>query len=182
MARLSYGEIRDTLRSMVASGPERGYTTTEVLSDDVTWLGTWATHNIYVLVQAMVVDPGLGRTLIDVHAGGAHGCHPSPALWQTVASSSWRCDYGGPWARLLPGPTAAFGWRGRYPSDLFHQENLPDAFGFVLGMVEIFGQTAAALAAEMIPQFGGYRCLAGDETSWGALLAGMLPQDELRTD
>jgi len=178
---MSYDEIRETLKSMAVSGQERGYTTTEVLNDDVTWLGTWASNSRYVLLQATMVDPGLGRTLIDVHAGGAHGCQPAPALWQTLASASWRCDFGGPWARLLPGPTAAFGWRGRYPSELFHEANLPDAFGFIMGMIEIFGAAAEALADELIPSYGGYRCLAGDESSWGALLAGMLPQDELRT-
>lgn len=176
MAGLTYARFREVLTSLSAGAADQGYRTTTAIDSDDCWLGTWASDHLYVLVQASVADPALNRTLLDVHAGAAYGAQPRGELFRALATASWRFDYGGPWARVR-GDGAAFGWRSRLPSELFSQENISDAFGFVLGMVDTFGHACRVLADELIPQFGGTRCRDYDPDSWPALLSGLLPPE-----
>jgi len=176
MAGLPYPRLREVLMSLASDAPADQYRTSTVIDSDDCWLGVWANDGLYVLVQASVAEPALNRTLLDVHAGGAYGMNPRGELFQALATSSWRFDYGGPWARVR-NDGAAFGWRSRLPSELFSEGNLSDAFGFVLGMVDAFGQACTVLADELIPQYGGKVCRDFDPNSWPALLSGLLPPD-----
>lgn len=178
MPGLPYPRFRDTLNMLAGDGDRFGYRISTVIDSDDCWLGTWANDDFYVLIQAMISDPALDRTLIDVHAGGAYGAQPSDGLFQALATASWRFDFGGPWARISPNGTAAYGWRSRLPSELFSEGNLSDAFGFVLGMVDAFGAAAGTLANELIPVYGGRRCFDQDPESWPPLLSGILPPQE----
>jgi hypothetical protein len=120
-----------------------------------------------------------------VHAGGAYGVSHNPEVLEHLATSSWRFDYGGLWCRTYseatttPTPgTLNFGWRSRLPSELFTDANRSDAFGFLLGMVDTFGQASSILAAEVAPIGGGQRMRADDPQAWPALLGGMLPPED----
>ncbi|MGA8744951.1 MAG: hypothetical protein WB507_03700 [Solirubrobacterales bacterium] len=175
MAGLPYHRFRETLNQLAADGGGHGYRVATVIDSDDCWLGTWANNDLYVIVQASLANPALDRTLIDVHAGSAYGARPAGELFEALATASWRFDYGGPWARSGPDGTAAYGWRSRLPSDLFSEDNLGEAFGFVLGMVDAFGHAAGTLAAELIPGHGGRRCSDQDPAAWPALLGGLLP-------
>ena len=175
MAGLSYERIRGTLNSIAEGGHRHAYSTQIVINTEDTWLGTWANDQLYVVVQASLASPELGRTLIDVHAGGAYGAAPAQGLFQSLCTATWRFDYGGPWARNMPGNTVTYGWRSRLPSELFGESNLSDAFGFVLGMIDTFGIAAGTLANELIPFYGGYLSRADDPNAFSALLAGLLP-------
>jgi hypothetical protein len=175
MAGLSYERIRHTLNLVTEDGYRYGYSTQHVINEEDTWLGTWANDHLYVMVQASLANPELRRTLIDVHAGGAYGAVPIQGLFQSLCTATWRFDYGGPWARNMPGDTLTYGWRSRLPSELFSESNLDDAFGFVLGMIDAFGMAAGTLANELIPLYGGYPSRANDPEAFKALLAGLLP-------
>lgn len=177
MAKLSYEQIRQQLNDLAAEravGRQPFETKVYIESDD-TWLGTWSHPQMYVLVQASLADPANNRTLIDVHAGGAYGLTPQAGLFETLSEATWRLDYGGAWSRRQAEKGVAFGWRSRYPSELLHRENCEEAFGFLMGMIWEFGRTAGQLADELIPRYGGRRCLDGDPDSWKALLSGVLP-------
>lgn len=176
MGGLGYLQFREVLASLADGGRAYNYRTEVVINSDDCWLSTWANDNLYVIVQASVADAALNRTLLDVHAGGAYGMQPDGEVFYSLATASWRFDYGGPWARVHEGGVA-FGWRSRLPSELFGEANLSDAFGFVLGMVDAFGQAAAVLSEELIPRFGGFRCLDRDPNAWPALLGGLLPPE-----
>lgn len=176
MAGVPYSRLREVLTLLASGAPRDQYRVSTAIDSEDCWLGVWANDGVYVLVQAAVAEPALNRSLIDVHAGAAYGMQPSRELFQTLATASWRFDYGGPWSRVRQDGTA-FGWRSRLPSELFSEGNLSDAFGFVLGMVDAFGQACNVLADELIPRFGGTRCRDYDPNSWPALLSGMLPPD-----
>jgi hypothetical protein len=178
MAGLSYERIRHTLNSIAEGGHRYGYSTQHVIDAEDAWLGTWANDHLYVMVQASLASAELGRTLIDVHAGGAYGAVPTQGLFQSLCTATWRFDYGGPWARNMPGDTVTYGWRSRLPSELFSESNLNDAFGFVLGMIDAFGRAAGTLANELSPPYGGYPSRADDPNAFKALLAGLLPPAE----
>jgi hypothetical protein len=175
MAPLPYERFREILNQMAGGADRHGYRVANVIDADDCWLGTWANDFLYVIVQASLADPSLGRTLLDVHAGGAYGARPDRDLFQALATSTWRFDYGGPWARVSQDGQAAYGWRSRLPSELFAEANLSDAFGFVLGMVDSFGVAAATLANELLPVHGGRRCSDQDPDAWPPLLSGLLP-------
>ena len=65
-----------------------GYTTNVVIDSDDTWLGTWSNDDIRGLVEAAKADPSLdGRTLIDIHAGGAYDALPAEGLYEALASA-----------------------------------------------------------------------------------------------
>lgn len=179
MSGLPYPRFRETLRQLAGQSDRYGYRVSTVIDSDDCWLATWANDDVYAITQASISDPALGRTLIDVHAGGAYGARPSERLFETLATASWRFDYGGPWARISPNRTASYGWRSRLPSELFSEANLSDAFGFVLGMVDAFGAAAGTLANELIPAYGGRRCSDQDPDSWPALLGGILPPQDV---
>lgn len=177
MAGLPYPRFREVLSQMAASGERHGYRVTTSIDSDDTWLGTWATDDLYVIVTASIAAPELDRRLIDVHAGAAYGARPDGGLFRALAIASWRFDFGGPWARLRPGDTVAYGWRARLPSELFTDANLSEAFGFVLGMVDAFGTAASTLADELIPLHGGHRISDRDPGSWQELLSGIPPPE-----
>lgn len=175
MAGLPYGAIRETLGLLSSGGAQHGYSTGVRIDSDDTWLGTWATDQLYVIVLASVAAPDPSRTLIDVHAGGAYGASPEAGLFEALCTATWRFDFGGPWARRLPDGSATYGWRSRLPSELFAEANRGDAFGFVLGMIDAFGAAAGTLADELIPQFGGAYVRESDPNAWGPLIAGVIP-------
>jgi hypothetical protein len=174
MAGLAFASMRETLNLLADGG--QAYEVTKVIDEDDTWLATFANESLYVLVQASLAHPQLNRSLIDVHAGGAYGMRPDGMLFEAIATSTWRFDYGGPWARIRD-DGAAFGWRSRLPSELFCDANRSEAFGFVLGMVDVFGSAAEVLAEELIPRFGGRRIRVDDPQAWPPLLSGLLPPD-----
>jgi hypothetical protein len=179
MAGISYNRIREALDSIAGSGQRYGYSVQRVIDAEDTWLSTWSNDQVCVMVQAALAQPELdGRTLIDVHAGGAYAAAPAQGLFQGLCTATWRFDYGGPWARNMPGATVAYGWRSRLPSELFGESNHDDAFGFVLGMIDAFGMAAGTLAGELIPLYGGHPIRAGDPEAFRALLAGLLPPPE----
>ena len=118
-----------------------------------------------------------GRSLIDVHAGAAYGANRDGRLFEKLATATWRSDYGGPWARVNPNGTVAYGWRSRLPSELICDENRNDGFAFVLGMIDAFGAVGNTLASELIPEYGGRECREADPNAWPALLSGILPPE-----
>lgn len=166
------------LTELASEAPRHGYRTSVAIDSDDTWLATWANDDLYVLVQAAIADARIGRSLIDVHAGGAYGARPNESLYEALATSTWRFDYGGPWARRMPDGLVSFGWRTRLPSELFSDGNASDAFGFLLGMIDAFGFAAGTLARELIPAFGGHLSRATDPYAFPNLLAGILPPQE----
>lgn len=174
MGGLPFDTFRSTLNALAEGAPSE-YRVVTVMDESDTWLGTWATDNSYVLVMASLANQGLNRTLIDVHAGAAYGAETKGGLFHALGTASWRFDFGGPWARTHQNGTTAYGWRSRLPSELFCQQNMQDAFGFVLGMVDSFGIASATLAEELIPKYGGRRCFDHDPNAWPALLSGVLP-------
>ena len=176
MSKLTYAQIRQTLNGIAADKciGQRSFETSVAIDSDDCWLGTWWNDRMYVLVQASLADPALNRTLIDVHAGAAYGLTPSADLFEML-TGSFRIDYGGPWSRRLPDGKVAFGWRARYPSEFFHEENHADAFGFLMGMIWEFGRMGVELADEFIPRFGGFPCRGNDPDAFKALLAGIVP-------
>jgi hypothetical protein len=174
MTGLSFLELRDSLNAM-ADHADTTFRIARVIEDDSTWLATFANDSLYVIVQASHAWPDIGRSLIDVHAGGGYGLRPDGDLFRALGTATWRFDYGGPWARMTPDGSAAFGWRSRLPSDLFAEQNRTDAMGFVLGMIHMFGTASRIMADELIPQFGGSRFADDDPESWPPLLLGMLP-------
>jgi hypothetical protein len=175
MSGLQYPRFRETLNQLAEGGARHGYRVSTPIDSDDCWLGTWANDDLYVIVQASISDPSINRTLLDVHAGAAHGARAEGELFEALATASWRFDFGGPWARIGSDGMASYGWRSRLPSELFSEGNLGEAFGFVLGMVDAFGAAASTLANELIPAYGGRRCLDEDPGSWPALLGGLLP-------
>jgi hypothetical protein len=177
MVKLSYPRIQKALNDLAADRyiGNTPFVTSVVIDSDDTWLGTWSNEHMYVLVQASLADPGHGRTLVDVHACGAYGLMPKPELFETLSEATWRLDYGGPWSRRLPDHRVTFGWRARYPSELFHEENFSESFGFLTGMIWEFGRVSFQLAEELLPLYGGVMCRAGDPDAWKALISGLLP-------
>lgn len=174
MSALSYHEIKETLNLLAEGGPKHGYRVVKVAEDDSTWLSTWATDDIYVAVLASPFQD-IGATLIDVHAGGAYGARSDGGLFQALAVSSGRWDFGGPWARVGPDATVAYGWRLRLPGLLLTHETRSDAFKMLLDFVDGFGGCASALANELIPEFGGKDIADKDPNAWPALLSGLIP-------
>jgi hypothetical protein len=179
MAKLSYPRIRKALNDLAANEAVggRSFSTAIAIDSDDTWLGTWSNEHMYVLVQASLADPTHNRTLIDVHACGAYGLMPDAELFETLTEATWRLDYGGSWSRRQPDGKVAFGWRARYPSELFHEENFAEAFGFLTGMIWEFGRVSLQLAEELIPRHGGFLARANDPNAWQALLSGILPPE-----
>jgi hypothetical protein len=174
----SYSRIRETLTSLAGAGERYGYAIQQFMDTDDTWLATWANDRLYVIVQAAETASQPVRTLVDVHAGGAYGASPAPGLFQSLATATWRYDFGGPWARVLDDQSVAYGWRSRLPSDLFGEGDNRDAFGFVVAMIDEFGAVAGNLADELIPLYGGRASRANDPSAFGALIAGVLPPNE----
>jgi len=175
MTGVPFLRLRNSLNELANHQGGENFRVKRVIEDDDTWLATFANDSLYAIVQASHAWPDIGRSLIDVHAGGAYGLQPDRNLFQAVSTATWRFDYGGPWARITPDSLAAFGWRSRLPSDLFVEQNLTDAMGFVLGMIQMFGVASQLLADELIPQFGGRRIADDDPEAWPPLLLGMLP-------
>lgn len=174
MTMLSYSRIREVLASILADGHSHGYRTSVAIDSDDCWLSAWATDDLYVLVQAAPSNAA-GRTLIDVHAGGAYAAQRHGDLFEALSTATWRFDFGGPWARVTPDGSVAYGWRTRLPSEIVCEANLSEAFGFILGMVDAFGHAATTLASELIPRHGGQLCRDHDAGAWRALLSGLLP-------
>jgi len=170
---LPFPRIRETLNLLAGEGSPY-YAIQKVIDEDDTWLATFSSESLYVIVQAAIAAPELDRSLIDVHAGGAYAMHASGELFEAISIATWRFDYGGPWARVRA-DGATFGWRSRLPSEMFCEANVSDAFGFVLGMVDAFGMAAGTLAEELIPRFGGKPSRSDDPQAWPALMSGLLP-------
>jgi len=179
MAKLSYAQIRKALNGLAADkmvGNKTFETETRIDTDD-TWLGTWSNEHMYVIVAANLAYSEHNRTLIDVHACGAYGLTPNAELFETLSEATWRLDYGGPWSRRQPDGKATFGWRARYPSEFFQEENYAEAFGMLTAMIWEFGRVSLLLAEELIPRHGGFMCRANDPNAWPPLLSGMLPPE-----
>ncbi len=175
MGGLSYPRFREILNPLADGAARRGYRIAKVIDEDDNWLATWANDQLYVIVQASVTDPGQNQTLIDIHAGGGYGAEPHGSLFQALATGTWRFDHGGPWARIGRDGTVAYGWRTRYPSEFFTEDNMKELFMLVLNMIDAFGYVAGTLANEFIPIYGGRRSHDEDPESWPALLSGLLP-------
>jgi hypothetical protein len=180
MPGLSFSALRESIEMVSKETDE--YSVTTVIDEEDAYFTTFANPKLYAIVSISAVP---GRCLIDVHAGGAYGVSHTPEVLELLATSSWRFDYGGLWCRTYsegtttPTPgTLNFGWRSRLPSELFSEGNRSDAFGFLFGMVEMFGAASSTLAEAVAPIGGGRPIRVDDPQAWPALLGGMLPPED----
>src|SRR5512139_4224941 len=101
MGGLSLDRLRQVLRDIANDG--RVYHAQTMIDAADGHLVTLATDDLYAIVS---VNPSAvpGRSLIDVHAGGAYDVHINGQVLEILATSSWRFDYGGLWCRTTPAP------------------------------------------------------------------------------
>lgn len=171
---VGHDELRRVLDS-ISQSDNGYYRIGAYLNEHGAWLKTFANDDLYALVQATLPDNGPERTFLLVHAGAGYGAQPHIGLFQSLCTQAWRFEYGGPWATVTKDGLVAFGWRLLIPSDLICAENISDAFGFLLGMVDNLGAVARLVGSELIPSYGGVLFEDSDPDAFPNLLAGVVP-------
>jgi len=175
--RIYFSALRDLFHGALVYA---GHEVNLHLNDQEIYFAGISSPGIYALVQIVDV-PQLGRILVDVHAGAAHSVTPSPEVLEVLATSSWRSDYGGVWARrhgegtVMPAGSLSFGWRARWPSELVHASEPEVAVGFFAAMVSEFANVCRELHLEVQPVGGGSSMTGADQLSWPALVSGIVP-------
>jgi hypothetical protein len=93
-------------------------------------------------------------TFIQIAGGGALGVPANADLCRSIFERHINIDWGGPFVRSYPDGSLTYGTQVVLPSILFDLGNSA-SFGFLLGMVELFGEVARSIAVELVPRYGG---------------------------
>lgn len=150
---MEHAQLCAIIRELARGGEERGeYEVSSVaLTDDLQYV-TFYRPQGYAMVRMSKADASNIGTFVQIAGGGAVGVPADATFCQGILERHAAIDWGGPFVRSWPNGLMTFATQMVTPGILYSD---PDSFGFLLGMVDLFGEAARSIALELVPRFGG---------------------------
>lgn len=151
---MNFDEVHGVVEEFAQVGERRGdYAVSSVALADGLHYWIFRRPQGYSLLKLSRADTPNIDAFLQLAGGGAIDVPADANLCQAIFERHVNIDWGGPFVRSWPNGTMAYGTQMVLPAALLHRD--PNAWSFVFGMVDLFGEIARSIAVELVPRFGG---------------------------